>query len=196
MVRGPIKYSRMTNLQFIPSVIKGLFFIEPKPFCDDRGSFARVFCKEAFREVGLTKEIVQINHSITTARGSVRGMHYQNPPCAEARVIKCLRGKVFDVTVDIRAGSPTFLQWVGVELSAQKGNAVYIPEGFAHGFQTLEENSEMLYMHTQAYTSASEGAIRYNDPVLGIKWPLPVGDISGRDKKHPLLEKGYKGICL
>lgn len=186
----------MSAMQFIPTAIKGLFLIEPKPFRDDRGSFARIFCKEEFHTVGLTKEIVQVNHSITATRGSVRGMHYQNPPYAEAKIIKCLRGEVFDVAVDIRAGSPTFLQWVGVELSAQKGNAVYIPEGFAHGFQTLEENSEMLYMHTQAYTSASEGAIRYNDPALGIKWPLSVGDISGTDKKHPLLEKGYKGICL
>ncbi len=186
----------MSKIRFIPTALKGLFIVEPQPFRDCRGSFARVFCKEEFRAVGLTKEIIQANHSITVAKGGVRGMHYQNPPYAEAKVIKCLRGKVFDVAVDIRAGSPTFLQWVGVELSAQKGNAVYIPEGFAHGFQTLEENSEMLYMHTQAYTPAYEGAIRYNDPKVKIEWPLPIGDVSDRDKNHPLLGEDFKGIRL
>jgi len=183
-------------MQFIPTALKGHFVIEPKFFRDERGSFARVFCKEEFRQVYCTKEIVQINHSMTKAVGVVRGMHFQKPPYAEIKIIKCLRGKVYDVAVDLRAGSPTFLKWVGVELCGEKGNAVYIPEGFAHGFQTLEENSEMLYMHTQFYTPSYEAGLRYDDPRLAIKWPLPISEVSERDQKHPLLDAAYKGLVV
>ncbi len=181
-------------MKFKATSLSGMFVIEPKPFRDDRGFFARIFCKEEFRTTGLTKEIIHINHSLTAGRGVVRGMHFQKPPHAEIKIIKCLRGKVFDVAVDLRAGSATFLQWQGIELSGKEGNAVYIPEGFAHGFQTLEENSEMLYMHTQAYYPASEDGIRYNDPRVAIDWPLPVRDVSARDQKHSLLDDSYKGI--
>ena len=184
----------MSGMEFNSTKMKGLFVIEPKPFRDSRGFFERIFCKEEFRRAGLEKEIVQINRSITIAQGTIRGMHYQNPPYAEVKIIKCLRGKVFDVAVDLRSTSPTFLHWHGVELSAEQGNAVYIPEGFAHGFQTLEENCELLYMHTQNYNPANEGGICFNEPKVNIHWPLPIGYVSQRDKSHPLLNEGYKGI--
>ena len=161
---------------------------------DDRGLFARVFCQNELLNILHGKNIVQINHSLTKQKGAFRGMHSQYPPKAEIKIVKCLRGSVFDVIIDLRKGSPTFLKWHEEILSSENMKMMYIPEGFAHGFQTLEENCELLYLHTEFYSPKHEGGVRYNDPKVGIKWPLEVRDISERDKKHPLLAEDFQGI--
>ena len=143
-----------------------------------------------------SRNIMQINHSQTRQHGSVRGLHFQQPPHAEVKIITCLRGAVFDVTVDIRVGSPTFLQWVGVELSAKNGAMILIPEGCAHGFQTLSDDTELLYLHTAPYAPESEGGLHYADPRLDISWPLPLADISQRDQNHALLSADFAGVIV
>jgi len=181
-------------MTFTPTPLPGSYVIEPSPFKDERGWFARVYCKKEFAAIGHNKEWVQLNHSVTYAKGALRGMHYQLPPFKEIKMVRCIAGAVFDVIVDIRKGSPGFLQWYGVELSAQNRKMLYIPEGFAHGFQALTENCELLYHHSEYYTPAAEAGIRYNDPLLNIRWPLPVTDISVRDTQHPLLDNQFNGI--
>ena len=172
------------------------FVIEPEPFTDDRGIFARVFCQRELQNMPHGKNIVQINHSMTRQKGAIRGMHFQQPPRAEIKMVKCLRGSVFDVMIDLRSDSSTFLKWHGEKLSAENMKMLYIPEGFAHGFQTLEQNSELLYLHTEFYSPEYEGSIRYDDPSLNILWPIEVTDISLRDQSHPLLSSEFKGIIL
>lgn len=166
------------------------------PVADARGSFVRLFCSRELGAAGLKKPIVQINHSLTRSKGAVRGLHFQFPPHAETKIVSCLRGRVFDVAVDLRAGSPTFLRWHGVELSPEGRNAFFIPEGFAHGFQALEDESELLYLHTEAYAPSSEGALNAMEPRIGIAWPLEMTGISDRDRSHPPLDPAYPGICL
>ena len=182
-------------MQFIPlSFIPGAYEILLNPFADERGFFSRVFCAQEFQEIGFQTAIVQINHSLNRIAGTVRGMHFQQTPFAEAKIIRCLRGKVFDVIVDLRAGSPGFLKWQSIELTPEKYNMILIPEGCAHGFQTLEDNTELLYLHTSFYKPESEAALRYDDPMIGIKWPLEPVQVSERDKNHPLLTRHFKGI--
>jgi len=176
--------------------LQDAFSIEPEPFEDDRGLFARVFCQQELQHILHNKNIVQINHSITKQKGAIRGMHFQYPPKAEIKMVKCLRGSVFDVIIDLRKGSPTFLKWHGETLSYENMRMLYIPEGFAHGFQTLEENSELLYLHTEFYSPEHEGGVRYDDPKVGIKWPSKVTDISEKDKKHALLKNEFQGIKI
>ena len=135
-----------------------------------------------------------MNHSVSYAKGTLRGMHFQHPPFREIKLVPCIAGTVMDVIVDIRQGSPTFLQWQAVELSAENNRMIYIPEGFAHGFQTLQDNSALIYHHTEFYTPGAEGGIRYDDPLVGIQWTLPVSIISQRDAGHPLLDHKFKGI--
>ncbi len=154
----------------------------------------RSFCKNELHDINNENEIVQINHSFTKLKGSVRGMHYQLPPHSEVKIVRCLKGSVLDVIVDLRKGSPTFLKHHGELLSQDNIKMMYIPEGFAHGFQTLEEDCELLYLHSEFYTPSSESAIRYDDPLVGIEWPLPVSDISERDKNHALLSNDFSGI--
>ena len=181
-------------MRFLETPLKGLFVIELEPLCDERGFFVRAFCDEEFRVTGHKKKIVQINHSMTCAQGSIRGMHYQRPPKAENKIVRCIKGRVFDVAVDLRAGSATFLHWFSLELAAEKMNGLYIPEGFAHGFQTLEDNCELLYLHTECYAPAFEAAVRYDEPMVGIKWPLPVAELSKRDSACSYLNSNFKGI--
>jgi dTDP-4-dehydrorhamnose 3,5-epimerase len=176
--------------------LAGVYEVESTPVRDHRGSFARLFCTEALKEAHIDRAIVQINHSLTRAVGAVRGLHYQRPPRAEAKWVRCLRGKVWDVALDLRRGSPTFLNWHAVELDSGRMNALLIPEGYAHGFQVLEPDSELLYLHTAPYTPALEGAVRWNDPRLAIKWPLPVSDVSDKDRNHPLLHETFEGIAI
>ena len=176
--------------------LQDAFVIEPEPFKDDRGLFARVFCRQELRDILHDKNIVQINHSLTRQKGVLRGMHFQYPPKAEIKMVKCLRGSVFDVMIDMRRSSSTLLKWHGEMLSAENMKMVYIPEGFAHGFQTLEENCELLYLHTEFYSPEHEGGVRYNDPKIGISWPLEVTDVSERDKKHALLKNEFQGIKI
>ena len=179
---------------FTETALKGSYIISLEPYSDERGWFARTFCKKEFEAIGHHKEWVQMNHSFTTDKGTVRGMHFQLPPFSEIKMVRCVAGAVLDVIVDIREGSPTFLQWTGVELSAANKKMIYIPEGFAHGFQTLEENSELIYHHTAFYQPGVEAGLRYNDPAIKIDWPLAVQNISARDKEHPLLNEHFKGI--
>ncbi|MFZ2959391.1 MAG: dTDP-4-dehydrorhamnose 3,5-epimerase [Candidatus Ozemobacteraceae bacterium] len=185
-----------SRFDFCSTPIAGLFVVVRKPFADSRGSFARFFCAETFREILFKKPIAQINHSFTRCCGAVRGLHFQYPPCAEAKLVSCIRGRVFDVAVDVRAGSPTFLQWHGEEISAANGKALFIPEGFAHGFQTLEDDCELLYLHTENYEPGSEGALNVNDFALNIRWPLKITEISERDRSHPFINKEFAGVQL
>ena len=142
------------------------------------------------------KCIAQINLSETRRRGALRGMHFQHPPHAEGKWVRCLRGRVFDVAVDLRRESPAFLRWHAVELSPEKANAFFIPEGCAHGFQALEDDCQLLYLHTAAYAPESEGGVRWDDPRLAIDWPLAVTDISERDLNHPLIGEDFKGLSI
>jgi len=176
--------------------LQNAFVIEPEPFTDDRGLFARVFCKQELQSILHGKNIVQVNHSMTRQKGAIRGMHFQRPPMAEIKMVKCLSGSVFDVMIDLRSDSSTFLNWYGEKLSAENMKMMYIPEGFAHGFQTLEENSELLYLHTEFYGPEHEGGVRYNDPLINISWPLEVTDISKKDKNYSLLSKDFEGLLL
>ena len=177
-------------------LLENAFVIEPEPFTDDRGIFARVFCRHELQSILHGKNIVQINYSLTRQKGAIRGMHFQRPPKAEIKMVKCLRGSVFDVMVDLRSNSSTFLKWHGEKLSAENMKMVCVPEGFAHGFQAMEENSELLYLHTDFYSFEHEGGVRYGDPMINISWPLEVMDISERDQNHPLLSHDFKGIIL
>lgn len=173
----------------------GAYSIKPNKYEDSRGSFSRVFCKDELSEV-FDGNIAQINHSMTSKKGSVRGLHFQHPPYAEIKIVKCVNGSVFDVIVDIRENSNTFLQWFGIILSKENMSAILIPKGFAHGFQALEDNSELVYLHSEVYSAADESALNVKDPILGIRWPLPFADISERDKKYQFLDNNFKGIKI
>ena len=176
--------------------LEDVFVIEPEPFTDDRGIFARVFCQSELQNILHGKNIVQVNHSMTRQKGAIRGMHFQYPPKSEIKMVKCLHGSVFDIIIDLCQGSSTFLKWSGEILSADNMKMMYIPEGFAHGFQTMESNSELLYFHTNFYSPEHEGAVRYDDPLINIQWPLEVTDISEKDRTHPLLSQDFEGIVL
>lgn len=176
--------------------ILGLCTADAQPVSDHRGAFARWFCQAELAEVLGSRSIVQINHSRTVSVGAVRGLHFQHHPHAEMKLIRCLRGRVFDVAVDLRQNSPTFLQWHAEELSGENQRMILIPEGFAHGFQVLEPDSELLYLHTAKYQKSSEGAVRYDDTLIGIDWPLPVTDVSERDQNHPPLSPSFSGVPL
>jgi dTDP-4-dehydrorhamnose 3,5-epimerase len=181
-------------MTFFQTPLLGSYVINLSSYSDERGWFARTYCENEFAEIGHGARWVQMNHSYTTKKGTVRGMHYQLPPYREIKMVRCVRGKVFDVIIDIRRSSDTFLQWFGVELSPAAMNMLYIPEGFAHGFQTLADDSELLYHHSEFYTPNAEGGIRFDDPSVNIKWPLEVTSVSERDRNHPLLTKEFKGI--
>ena len=174
--------------------LQDAFVVEPEPFMDDRGLFIRVFCQNELQSILNGKNIVQINLSLTHQKGAVRGMHFQRSPKTEIKMFKCLHGSVFDVIIDLRKGSSTFLKWYGKVLSAKNMKMMYVPEGFAHGFQALEENCELLYLHTEFYSPEYEGGVRYDDPKFEIKWPLKVTEISDKDERHPLLTQDFGGI--
>ena len=176
--------------------LEDAFVIEPESFRDNRGIFARVFCQHELQDILHGKNIVQINHSMTKQKGAIRGMHFQYPPKSEIKMVKCLHGSVFDVMIDLRQGASTFLKWHGEILSADNMKMMYIPEGFAHGFQTLEENCELTYFHTEFYSPEHEGGVRYNDSMINNSWPLEVKDVSERDQNHQLLSSDFKGIIL
>lgn len=175
--------------------IQGLRLLQRKPIGDDRGYLERLFCTEELQSLIPEKNIVQINHTLTAKRGTVRGMHFQHPPHAETKFVSCLRGEVFDVAVDLRRGSPTFLHWHAEILSAGNHKSLVIPEGFAHGFQTLTEDCEMLYLHSAAYRSEAEGGLNARDPRLAVQWPLPIGEQSARDTGHPLVSEDFGGVA-
>jgi len=171
-----------------PTPLAGLAVLARHPRRDHRGFLERLFCEHDL--AGLLpagRRIVQINRTLTCEPGTVRGMHFQHPPHAELKIVSCLRGAVFDVAVDLRPGSATFGRWHGVTLTAAAATALVIPEGFAHGFQSLEPDTELLYFHTAAFVAGAEGAVNALDPALAIRWPLPVAAMSDRDRGHPPL---------
>ena len=178
------------------TAISGLVVIESEPKNDARGFFTRLYCQEELQELVGRRQIVQINQSSTRTVGATRGLHYQHRPHAEMKFVRCLNGKVWDVAIDLRAGSPTLLKWHAEELSAENARMMVIPEGFAHGFQVLEEDSELLYLHTAHYATSAEGGVRPTDPRLSIRWPLPVRDLSDRDRNHPLLASDFTGLVV
>ncbi len=178
------------------TALSGVMMVETFPFVDHRGAFSRLYCENELSEILGERRIVQVNHSRTCAVGAVRGMHYQRAPRAEMKLVRCIRGRVWDVAVDLRANSPTFLRWHAEELTPENARMLVIPEGCAHGFQVLEAESELLYMHTEFYTPASEGGVYCTDPRLGIAWPLPIADLSVRDSGHPFLAEDFTGLVV
>ncbi len=176
-------------MKLIDAPLAGVWTVQTAPRGDTRGRLTRLFCIEAFATVRPGLRFVQVNHSVTALRGTVRGLHFQRAPQADAKLIRCLRGSVFDVAVDLRPGSSTFGQWHGVELTEHNEYEVFIPEGCAHGFQTLSDDAQLLYQHTAAYAPDCEAGLRHDDPALAIAWPLPVTLVSDRDRSHPTLRE-------
>lgn len=180
------------NITALP--LPGLCLVERQRIGDSRGFLARLFCATELARVGWTGPIAQINHTHTRRRGTVRGLHFQYAPHTEAKLVCCLRGEVWDVAVDLRRGSPSFLSWHAQLLSADNGHAMLIPPGFAHGFQTMAENSELLYVHSASHAPGSEGNVNALDPRLAIHWPLPIAERSLRDQDQPPLATNFEGI--
>lgn len=183
------------RFDFHATPLSGLAVIQRKPIEDDRGFFCRFYCAEEFRETGFWKPIAQINHTFTREKGSVRGLHFQHPPHAETKIVICIKGEIFDVAVDLRKGSPTFLRWHGEKLSASNRKSLLVPEGFAHGFQTLTEDCELIYLHSASYSPEAEGGLNVLDPRLAIDWPLGIAELSERDRTHPMLAGDFDGIA-
>jgi dTDP-4-dehydrorhamnose 3,5-epimerase len=181
------------KLNILHTSINGVFIIKPIKFEDERGSFSRLFCIKELEKISNI-EIKQINHSVSKYKGTVRGLHFQEEPYAEIKIIKCLKGSVFDVIVDIRKNSPTFLKTFSIKLTSKNQKMIYIPKGFAHGFQTLEDNVELLYFHSNVYTPKKEGALNIKDPLLNIKWPENITFTSEKDARHSFLNTNFKGI--
>jgi dTDP-4-dehydrorhamnose 3,5-epimerase len=182
------------QMKWSDTPLEGLRLVRRSSSGDSRGWFEKVFCQQTFREHGLDFTIQQVNRSFTEKAGSIRGLHYQNPPYHETKAVSCLRGRVLDLAVDLRQGSPTFLHWHGVELSPENGLTYLIPRGFAHGFQALEDGTELLYLHDQSYMPSAEGGIRFDDPRLALAFPLPVGEISERDRSWKWLTQDFAGL--
>ncbi|WP_307616828.1 dTDP-4-dehydrorhamnose 3,5-epimerase [Variovorax boronicumulans] len=174
--------------------LDGLKLIQRHKLEDSRGFFSRFFCAEELACAGFSQPVAQMNHTLTHRRGSVRGLHFQYPPHAEDKLVSCLRGKVFDVAVDLRRDSPTFLAWHAEELSAENARSLFIPKGFAHGFQTLADDTELLYLHTTPYVQGAEGGLNPADPALAIAWPLAFADLSARDAAHPFIPSDFRGV--
>lgn len=174
-------------MEFSPTPLPGAFLIRIKNIVDNRGHFGRAWCQEEFKRAGLNPALVQINTAFSHARGTLRGLHFQLAPHAEVKVARCTAGAIWDVIVDLRKDSPTYLRSFGAELSAANGTMLYVPEGFAHGYQTLTDNAEMYYLTSQFYAPAAARGVRYDDPAFGISWPLPVSVVSDADKSWPLV---------
>ena len=181
-------------MKFIETPLKGAFVVEPERLKDDRGFFARTFCQREFEKRGLNSNFVQCNISFNKRKGSIRGMHFQATPYEESKLIRCTSGAICDVILDLRQGSETFKQWFSIELTAESRSMLYVPHGFAHGFQTLENNSEVLYQMSEFYYPQSARGVRWNDPQVGIKWLLDVTEISDRDKEFSLLVPEFEGV--
>jgi dTDP-4-dehydrorhamnose 3,5-epimerase len=184
----------MSRFGIADTPLSGLRTIERTLRSDERGFLTRLFCSEELQAAGWNKPIAQINQTMTRRSGAVRGMHFQFPPHAEMKLVSCIRGEVWDVALDLRRGSPTFLKWFGARLSPGNGRALLIPEGFAHGFQALAEDSELIYFHSCAYHAESEGGINPQDPCVAINWPCAIAEMSARDRGHPMLSPDFEGI--
>jgi dTDP-4-dehydrorhamnose 3,5-epimerase len=171
-------------MNFIPTNLAGAYLIETEPASDERGFFARTWCRNEFADKGLNPNLVQCNTSFSKARGTLRGMHYQKTPHAEAKLVRCTQGAIYDVIVDLRSDSNTFTQWFGVELTAENRKTIYVPEGFAHGFITLNGETEVLYQMSEFFHAESAAGLRWNDPAFSIQWPIDVKVISKRDQTY------------
>jgi dTDP-4-dehydrorhamnose 3,5-epimerase len=186
-----------SRFDILDTPIQGLRLIQRKPIGDSRGYLERLFCAEALQAlITHDKRIEQINHTLTAKRSTVRGMHFQYPPHAETKFVSCLRGEVFDVAVDLRQGSPTFLHWHAEVLNPGNHKTLVIPEGFAHGFQALTEDTEILYFTTAAYQPSAEAGLNPQDPKLAIQWPRAIVDLSPRDAAHLMLGDEFAGVAV
>lgn len=183
----------MSRFVFSSTPISGVYVIESKPIKDSRGYYERYFCIEDFKEIGLKKPIVQINHSKTFIKGCIRGFHYQNHPFAEVKIIRCLKGAIYDVAVDLRKDSPTFLKHFAIELNEYNNKYLYIPEGCGHAFQSLTAESELLYPVTEFYHPESEGSLNPLDKTIGVSWPLIPAGLSDKDLNAPCVDY-FKGL--
>ncbi len=172
-------------MTFEETKINGAFVVQLEKLKDHRGYFARAWCKEELEQMNLETDIKQYNASYNYKKGTLRGLHYQNPPYTETKYVRCTNGAVYDVIVDLRPESPTYKKWLGIELSAENMKMLYVPKGCAHGYLTLTDNAEVFYMVTAFYHKEAEGGVRYNDPAFNIEWPVEITDISDKDKKHP-----------
>lgn len=185
---------RRFSVQSTP--LAGLMRIERQRMNDPRGSFSRLFCSQELQAAGFDAPIAQVNHTVTSRQGAVRGLHYQSPPYAEIKFVSCVRGQVFDVAVDLRRNSPTFLQWHAQRLSADNMVSLLIPSGFAHGFQVLSDGgAELLYLHSCVHAPEAEGGFNPQDPRIGVEWPLPIVDLSARDAALPLVDDRFDGLA-
>lgn len=183
-------------MKFEKTGIEGLVLVMQAPVCDERGEFARVFCAREFTQQGLIAEFVQENRSLCHAPGTLRGLHLQLPPDAEAKLVRCTRGRIFDVAVDCRSGSPTFLHWFGIELTDQNRTLLYVPPGFAHGYQALVAEAEVSYLTSSHYAPQQERQIKYDDPRIGIDWPHMDCILSPKDASAAYLSTDYEGVNL
>ncbi len=185
-----------SRFEIIDTALPGVKVVQRRPRVDARGYLERLYCAREFTALTAGRPIAQINHTSTTRRGIVRGMHYQLPPFEEFRLVSCLRGAVFDVAVDIRTGSPALLRSHAELLSADNHRSLLIPPGFAHGFQALTDDAELLYLHTAAYVAEAEGVLNACDPALAIPWPEPITGRSDRDRTHPMLTGEFTGVRM
>lgn len=181
-------------MNFTATPLAGLWIVETIPRGDARGRLTRLSCERSMQSIHPGLHFRQVNLSYSAQRGTVRGMHYQRAPAAETKLVRCLRGRVFDVAVDLRAGSATFRHWHGVELEASNERQLLIPQGFAHGFQALTDDVELLYQHSADYDPECEAGVRHDDPALAITWPLPVTTMSDRDRSHRLIDAQFQGV--
>lgn len=181
-------------MEFIRTPFEGLYIIEVNKLTDSRGLFARTFCKKEFSQIGFDKEFVQFNHSENLYKGTIRGMHFQRQPYSEVKLIRCVKGRVYDVAVDLRKNSKTFLKAFSIELNEQNLRSILIPEGFAHGYQVLEDQTALIYHHSQYYTPGADSGIRYNDPALRIEWPLESVIISDKDRSYADITNTFEAV--
>lgn len=186
----------MSRFDFTYTPLPGLRVVQRKAIEDHRGFLSRFYCADEFRVAGVDGSILQINQTLTRNIGAVRGLHFQNPPHAEIKMVSCVKGDIYDVAVDLRRDSPTFLQWHGEILSATNRKSLLIPEGFAHGFQALSGDCELIYLHTAAYYPEAEGGLNVADPRINIEWPLPINELSERDRNHLFINSDFQGIAL
>ncbi len=179
---------------FESTPLQGAYLIRLEPIEDERGFFVRTFCKKEFESIGHDKEFVQMNQSYNKQKGTLRGMHYQLAPHEEVKLVRCIAGSVYDVIIDLRKHSPTYLHYFGAELSGENFCMLYVPEGFAHGFQTLSDHTSLVYHHTAFYAPGSERGLRYDDKKIGIHWPMAPTCLSEKDKQYPYLTENFNGI--
>ena len=181
-------------MKFTPTPLPGAYLVDLERRGDDRGFFARFFCENEFARAGLVNRFVQVNNSVTAKKGTLRGMHFQLPPAGEVKLVRCVKGALFDVIVDLRPDSATFGKWFGAELTAVNKTMMYVPRGFAHGFLTLTDHVEALYLVSDFYSPENERGLRYDDPKIGVHWPAVVHEVSEKDRNWPGLDADFHGI--